>query len=153
MEPEEKIKKLGFTLPPVPKALANYIPYTKTGNLVFISGMIPIKDGELIYKGKVGREIGIEDAEKAAELACLNAISAIKSAAGKLSKVKRILKLTCYVASSSSFTEQHIVANAASNLLVNIFGEKGKHARAAIGVESLPKDACLEISLIAEIEE
>lgn len=152
MEPEEKIKELGITLPPIPEPLANYVPYTKTGNIVFISGMIPMKDGKIIYKGKVGEDIDLEEAKKAAELACLNAISAIKAIAGNLGRVKRILKLTCYVSSSSRFSEQHIVANSASDLLVNIFGEKGMHAREAVGVSSLPKNACVEISLIAELE-
>ena len=153
MDPEEKIKELGITLPPSPKPIANYLPYTKAGNLVFISGMLAVKDGELLYKGKVGEELSLEEAKKAAEIACLNAISALRDAAVALGRVKRILKLTCYVASSHNFNEQHIVANAASELLFKIFGEKGRHAREAVGVASLPKNACVEISLIAEVEE
>jgi len=150
-EPEEKLRQLNLVLPEAPKPLAAYVPCARAGNLIFVSGMLPLKGGKLVYEGKLGKELSLEQGKEAAKLACLNALSAIKSEIRELKKISKIVKLTCYVASAESFTEQHLVANAASELLISIFGEKGKHARAAVGVASLPKNAAVEIEMIVEV--
>lgn len=157
---EEKLNELGFQIPEAPKPLASYIPVTKVDNLVFTAGQIPIKNGELIYKGKIGNYItngvsekdsGIEKGIKAAELCTINCLSVIKSLIGDLDKISRIVKVTVFVNSSDGFTGQPVVANGASDLLVNVFGEKGKHVRSAVGVNELPLDSSVEIEMIVEV--
>ena len=149
---EDQIKALGLTLPAAPVPLAAYIPAVKTGNLVFTSGQLPMVDGVLKYKGKVGKEISGEDAKHAAEIAVLNCLAVIKSKIGSLDNVEQIVKVTVYVNSNAEFYNQPEVANGASELLVKIFGEKGKHARAAVGVNVLPRDAAVEIEMIVQIK-
>lgn len=149
---EEKLISLGLVLPPVPKAIASYIPANGTGNLVFTSGQLPMKDGQLLYVGKVGAEVSIDQAKEAMTQACLNALAAIKGYVGNLDRVVRIIKIGAFVASDNSFFEQHIVANAASDLLTGILGDNGKHARFAIGVNALPLNACVELELTVEIQ-
>lgn len=151
ISPEEKIKSLGIELPDAPNPLGSYIPLTRTENLVFLSGILPLRNGKLLRQGKVGKEIKIEDAMEDAKTIVINALSILKSHIGNLDNVKRCLKMTGYIASSDDFIEQPKVLNAASNLLYEIFGEKGKHARVAIGVSVLPLNSPLEIEFIFEV--
>lgn len=149
---EEKLKELGLTLPPPPKAIASYKPANRSGDRVFTSGQLPVREGKLIYTGKVGSDVSMEHAREAAEQSCLNALSAVKSLLGDSATIKRIIKVGVYVASANEFHEQHLVANAASDLLVKIFGEEGRHARFAIGVNVLPLNAPVEIEMTVEVE-
>lgn len=152
MKLQEKIQALGWNLPQPPKALATYIPSQISGNLVFTSGQLPLVDGNLSLTGKLGKDVSIEDAKEQARIAVLNAISAISLSLEDLDRIQKIVKLGVYVASVPDFEEQHLVANGASECLEKIFGEKGKHARFAVGVASLPLDACVELELIVEFK-
>lgn len=147
---EERILKAGFKLPlpPVPAGL--YLPAVRTGNLIFTSGQLPLQDGNLVDPGGKGKinEINQNDAARAAGIALLNALAAIKSVTGSLDVIERIVKLTVYVASESYFSNQHLVANGASSLLADFFVEKGRHVRSAVGVAELPLDASVELELI-----
>jgi enamine deaminase RidA (YjgF/YER057c/UK114 family) len=145
---EEKLKKLGFKLPPVPKPLAAYIPAKIVGNLVFTSGQVPIADGNIVYAGKVGKDLTEDDARKAAELCLINCLSVVKSIVGNLDNIKQIVKLTVFVNSAEGFTAQPKIANGASELLEKIFGENGKHVRSAVGVNELPLNSAVEIEMI-----
>lgn len=148
---EAKLENLGYTLPPIPKPVAAYVPAVKTGNLVYTAGQLPTKGGQLIT-GKVGSDLTIEDGAEAAEIAVLNALAAIKGVIGDLDNIKRIVKLNVFVNSAEGFTNQHKVANGASLLLQSIFGkEVGQHARAALGVNELPLNSALELELIVEV--
>ncbi|MDP3148130.1 MAG: RidA family protein [Ignavibacteria bacterium] len=149
---EDKIDELGFVLPTVPVPLAAYVPGVRTGNLIFTSGQLPMEAGVLKYKGKVGTEVGEEDAKHAAQIAVLNCLAVVKSILGNLDFIERVVKLNVFVNSDSKFGNQPEVANGASELLVKLFGEKGKHARAAVGVNILPRDASVEIEMIVEVK-
>lgn len=148
---EEKIKELGFEVPEVAKPLAAYIPAKQVGNLVMTSGQVPLVKGEILYKGKVGKDLSEEDGIKAAQICALNCLAAIKSVIGNLDKVVEIEKLTVFVASAEDFTAQPKVANGASELIGKIFGEAGKHVRSAVGVTSLPLNSAVEIEMIVRI--
>ncbi len=149
---EEKIIRIGLILPKLPAAAGLYSPAVRSGNLVYTSGQLPLLDGKLIEPGGKGRvnEERKEDAIHASRVALLNALAAIKSVTGTLDSIERIVKLTLYVASEQGFSSQHLVANGASSLLHEIFGEWGCHSRSAVGVAELPLDASLEIELIAQ---
>ncbi len=149
---EEKIIELGLTLPEAPKPLAAYIPAIVTGKLVLTAGQVPLVSGEMKYKGKVGVNVSLEEAKKAAELCALNCLSVIKGVIGDLEKISRIIKLTVFVNSADTFVEQPAVANGASELMEKLFGEAGKHVRSAVGVNELPKDAAVEVEMIAELK-
>lgn len=149
---ENKIKELGYEIPEAPAPLAAYIPSLVEGNLVYTAGQLPVVKGELKYKGKLGREFTVEEGQKAAEICALNCLGAVKKAVGDLSKISRIVKLTVFVSSAEGFTDQPKVANGASELLVKIFGENGKHVRSAVGVSELPLGAAVEIEMIAKLE-
>jgi len=149
---EDKLKELGFTLPETPKPLAAYIPAIKTGEYVYTSGQVAFLNGELKYAGKVGSDLTLEQGQKSAELCALNALSAIKGVIGDLDKIERIVKLTVFVSSANGFTDQPKVANGASELLGKIFGEKGKHARSAVGVSELPVNSATEIEMIVKVK-
>jgi len=151
-DPEVKLKELGLVLPQAPKPVASYIPTLIVSDLLFTSGTLPLKDGKVFYTGKMGEgnntvEVGYE----ASKLATLNSLSAAKEALGSLSKIKRLVKVTGFVNSSSGFTDQPKVINGASDLLVSIFEESGKHVRSAIGVAELPLNALVEIEFIYQI--
>jgi enamine deaminase RidA (YjgF/YER057c/UK114 family) len=150
MSPEEKLKELGITLSDAPKPLGSYIPCVQTGNLLFLSGILPLKGGKLIRAGKLGESVSIEEAQECARQCIINALSVLKSHLGSLDKIKRCVKLNGYVASAPDFTEQPKVLNAASDLLFEIFGEAGRHARAAVGVYVLPLNSPVEIDFIFE---
>ncbi len=148
---DEKLVSLNITLPTPPKPAGSYIPVVKTGNLVFVSGQIPMKDGQVQFKGQVPTIISVEDAQKAAKLCIINVLAQLKAELGTLDKISRIIRVTGFVSSSQEFFEHPKIINAASDLLFEIFGEKGKHARVAVGVASLPLNSAVEIDLIAEI--
>lgn len=149
MEIEERLKTLGITLPEPSKSLGFYVPIVRSGNLLFMSGIIPIKNGNVIT-GKFGYDLKIDDAETPATAVVLAIISNLKNELKDLDKVNRIIKIEGFVNSTLDFKDQPKVLNAVSELLVKVFGEKGKHSRTAIGVSSLPMGACLEVSSIFE---
>ena len=148
---EEKLNEMGIEIPEAPKPLASYIPVTKVDNLVFTAGQIPMANGELKFKGKVGKDISLEDGVKAAQLCTVNCLSVIKSEVNNLDNIKRIVKVTVFVNSADGFTDQPKVANGASDMLVKVFGENGKHVRSAVGVNELPIDSSVEIEMIVEV--
>jgi len=148
---EEKIKELGFELPEVAKPLAAYVPVKSVGNLVMTSGQVPLVKGEIKYKGKVGKDISEDDAIKAAEVCALNCLAAIKGEFGSLEKIEEIVKLTVFVNSTDDYSSHPKIANGASELLLKIFGEKGKHVRSAVGVSGLPLNSAAEIEMIVRI--
>ena len=151
--PELKLKELGITLPESPAPVANYIPVVQTGNLIFLSGVgpTPKPDGSE-YKGKLGKDLSIEERYDSARLPGVNLIARLKGYLGDLDRVKQIVKLLAMVNATPEFTEPPAVANGCSDLLVNVFGERGRHARSAIGVATLPGAMPIEIELIAEIQ-
>ncbi|MDQ6660864.1 MAG: RidA family protein [Chloroflexota bacterium] len=149
---EERIKELGLTLPETPRPVANYVPAGQVGNLVFASGQIPTVSDQLLMKGKHGRDLSIEQGQEAARQALLNILAAVRSIIGTLDVITRIVKLNGWVASAEGFVSQPQVVNGASLLLEEIFGEAGKHARAAIGVAELPSGAPVELELIVEVQ-
>lgn len=149
---EDKITELGYKLPEAPKPLAAYVPAIKVDNLVFTSGQLPTENGELKYKGKVGAQVNEEDGVKAAEICVLNCLSVIKSVAGSLDNIEQVIKLTAFVNGADYFTGQPKIANGASELLTKIYGDKGKHARSAVGVSELPLDAPVEIEMIVKVK-
>ena len=148
---ENKIKELGLQLPEPPKPLAAYIPAKQTGNLVFTAGQLPMVNGEIILKGLLGRDVEIEPAYNAAKICTLNALSAIKGVIGDLDKIKQVVRVVGYVASVPTFTQQPAVVNGASEFLLEVFGDKGKHARSAVGMAVLPLNAAVEIELTVEV--
>ena len=150
---ENKLKELGLTLPDPPKPVASYIPTLIISDLLFTSGNLPLLAGKVIYTGKMGEGgNNIETGYEASKLATLNSLSAVKEKLGSLSKIKRVVKVTGYVNSASGFCDQPKVINGASDLLVSIFGEAGKHVRSAIGVSELPLNALVEIEFIYQVE-
>ena len=149
---DKKLKDLGITIPDAPSPAANYIPYVISGNLVFIAGQVPFENGKINYTGKVGKDIDINKAKEVAKICGLNVISVLKNAVkGDLSKVKKCVKLGIFVSCTSDFHQQPEVANGASDLMVEIFGENGKHARFAVGTNSLPRNVPVEVDAIFEI--
>ncbi|MFI6321447.1 RidA family protein [Nonomuraea sp. NPDC050556] len=149
--PEERLAELGLTLPEVVPPLAAYTPAVRTGNLVYTSGQVPMVDGKLAATGKVGGEITLEQGAELARICALNALAAVKSNVGDLAKITRIVKVVVFVASTPDFTSQPAVGNGASELLRDVLGDLGVHARSAVGVASLPLDAPVEVELIAEV--
>ena len=149
---ESRINELKLSLPDVPKTVASYIPAKQTGNLVFTAGQLPMLNGELISKGLLGQDVEIEEANKAARICTLNALAAIKGVIGDLDRIKQIVRVVGYVASVPTFTQQPAVVNGASELLLEVFGENGKHARSAVGMAVLPLNASVEIELTVEVE-
>jgi enamine deaminase RidA (YjgF/YER057c/UK114 family) len=150
MSVEQKLAELGLTLPNVATPAGAYVPAVISGNLVFTAGQIPLVDGTLMATGKVGQEISPEFAKEIAQRCALNALAAVKSVLGDLSRVKRVVKVVGFVASTPEFTGQPGVLNGASELLGQVFGDAGLHARSAVGVASLPLDAPVEVELIVE---
>jgi enamine deaminase RidA (YjgF/YER057c/UK114 family) len=148
---EERLRKLGIEIPSPPIPQGAYQPAVISGNLIFVSGQLPLKEGKLLYKGKVGTEISIEEGTQAARLAAVNSISVMKSELGDLDRIKRIVKVTGYVTSAPGFDLQAKIINGASQFFYDIFREAGKHARAVVGVNELPLGAPVEIEVIAEV--
>lgn len=151
MSPEEKIKELGIELPEAPLPLGSYVPVVRSGNLVFLSGILPLVLGKLIRQGRVGENIRVDEAAEDARIAVINALSFLRSSLGSLDNVKRCVRVTGYIASTPDFTDQPGILNAASDLLFVVFGETGRHARSAVGVNVLPMNSPVEIEFIFEV--
>lgn len=151
--PEERLAALGITLPPVVAPLAAYVPAVRSGHLIYTAGQVPLADGQLVAAGKVGAEIGAAEAASLARTCALNALAAAAMEAGGVSAIRRIVKMTGFVASAPDFTGQPQVVNGASELLLEIFGDAGRHARSAVGVAALPLNAPVEIELIVEVRD
>ena len=151
MSTEENLKKLNISLPKAPDPVGAYVASKIVGNLVFISGQLPLDSEGKLIKGKVGKELNLEQGQEAAKFCALNILAQLKKICGSLDKVKGCVKITGYVNSIDSFTDQPKIINGASNLISKIFGDKGKHTRAAVSVNSLPLDAAVEIEGIFEI--
>lgn len=150
--PEDILKELGLTLPEVSKPIASYIPALIVSNFLYTSGTLPMENGKVAYTGKMGEKNNtIEIGYEASKLATLNSLSVLKSTLGSLSKVKRVVKVTGFVNSGPGFTDQSKVINGASDLLVKVFGENGKHVRSAVGIAELPLNALVEIEFIYQI--
>ena len=150
--PEERLAGLGLKIPDVPKPVAAYIPAVRTGNLVYTSGQLPMRSGELIATGKLGAEVSPETGVECAQQCALNALAAVRSVISDLTQVKRIVKAVAFVASTPDFTGQPQIANGASELFGQVFAEgAGQHARSAVGVPVLPLDAPVEVELIVEV--
>jgi enamine deaminase RidA (YjgF/YER057c/UK114 family) len=147
----ERLAALGLTLPPVAAPVAAYVPAVRTGNYVYTSGQLPFVAGKLQGTGKVGDAVAAEEAASLARTAALNALAAAASVAGGLDAIARVVKVTCFVASAPGFTGQAQVANGASELLIEVLGEAGRHARSAVGMAVLPLDSPVEVELIAEV--
>ena len=150
MSIEQRLQALNITLPPLAKPAAAYVPFVQTGNLVFISGHIAKKDGKP-WVGQLGATMQTAEGQEAARAIAIDLMGTLHAAVGDLNRVKRIVKLMSLVNSTGSFTEQHLVTNGASELLGQVFGERGAHARSAFGVAQIPLGACVEIEMIAEI--
>ena len=148
---EENLKAAGVVLPPAPKPVGNYVPAVRTGNLIFTSGPLPIANGTLLHSGKVPDAVSLESAQACAHQACLNALAAVRTLTGSLDEIVQIVRLNVFVNSSSSFAEQAKVANGASEFLVCLLGEQGRHARIAVGVNALPLNAPVEVEVTAEV--
>jgi enamine deaminase RidA (YjgF/YER057c/UK114 family) len=149
--PEERLAAMGRSVPEVAKPVAAYIPAVRSGNHVYTSGQLPMREGQLITTGKVGGEVSPEEAVECARQCALNALAAVRAEIGDLSQVKRIVKVVAFVASTPDFTGQPGVANGASELFGEVFGDAGRHARSAVGVPVLPLDAPVEVELIVEV--
>jgi len=150
---EENIKNLGLNIPDLPKALANYVPYKIVGKTMYISGQAPVQNGELVYKGKVGSDIALEDGIEAAKLCVINIIAAVKTGLeGDWNKLDSFIKLTGYVNCQDNFTDQPKIINGASDMLVEIFGDQGRHSRVAVGSNSLPLGISVEIDAIVQLK-
>ncbi|MHC5110559.1 MAG: RidA family protein [Planctomycetota bacterium] len=151
MNPSERLAVLGIDLPSVAAPVGSYVPAIRSGFHVFTSGQLPLRDGELVAKGKVGQDVTLEEANAAAALAGLNALAAAASIAGGVDRIQRIIRVCVFVNSAPGFTDQPKVANGASDLFAGIFDEAGRHCRSAVGVAELPLDAAVELELVVEI--
>ncbi|MCP9446800.1 MAG: RidA family protein [Nitrospira sp.] len=151
MSYEAKLRELGVALPPLPTPVANYIPAVKVGELLFLSGVLPMRDGKLCMTGKLGEALSVEQGKEAARIAALNALAIVKAEMSSLDRVVRVVKVVGYVASASGFTDQPHVLNGASDLLVAVFGDAGRHARVAVGAAELPRQAPVEIELVFQV--
>jgi len=152
-ECESRLAKLGLTLPPAPAPAASYVPFTRSGNLLFLAGQIPVENGQPRFVGRLGDPLTLEQGQAAARLCGLNALAQIKAATGNLDQVIRVLRIVGYVASSPDFTDQHKVVNGASELMSAVFGEVGRHARSAVGVAALPMGVPVEVELTVELRD
>ena len=154
METENKLAQMGLELPETPAPIANFVTAVRTGNLLFVAGHVPrMPDGSMLNSGKLGREVTVEQGYQSAQRAMLNCLSSIKAHTGDLDKVRRVVKLLCMVNSAPDFGDQPSVANGASDLLVNLYGDRGRHARSAVGMGGLPINCCIEIEMIVEVED
>ena len=151
MTPEERLAELGLSVPEVAAPVAAYIPAVRSGNHVFTSGQLPMSGGQLMATGKVGGEVTQDEAVECARQCALNALAAVRAEIGELAAVKRVVKVVAYVASTPDFTAQPQVANGVSELLGEVFGDIGRHARSAVGVPVLPLDAPVEVELVVEV--
>ena len=153
MIPSKRLAELGLRLPNVAAPVANYVPAVRTGQYAFTSGQIPFRDGKVVWAGKVPNEVSLANAADGAAIAALNGLAAIAQLVGGLDNIIKVVRVCVYVASSPGFTEQPKVANGASDLLVEIFGDAGRHARSAVGAAELPLNAAVEVELMVEVAE
>ena len=151
MSIEDKLNELGITLPEAPAAVAAYQPWIRTGNLIFTSGQLPWRDGEIAYAGKLGTELSEADGYQAARLCCINAIAQLKAATGDLEKIRQIVRIEGYVHAGTGFRGHPQVLNVASDLVAEIFGEHGQHTRLALGINEMPLDAAVQLVMTAEV--
>src|SRR5690606_1166209 len=151
MSLEQRLREMGLELPAVPAPVAAYIPGVRSGQLIFTSGQLPMVQGELRYKGRLGENLTVEEGYEAARICALNALAVVKELAGDLAAVERIVKVVGYVNSTDDFTHQPQVINGASELLGELLGEAGRHARAAVGVNTLPLGAAVELEMIVQV--
>jgi enamine deaminase RidA (YjgF/YER057c/UK114 family) len=149
---EKRLNDMGVTLPAAAAPAANYVPFVRSGNLLFPSGQLPMKDGKLAVTGLLGRDLDVAAGKEAARLCAINILAQAKAALGDLEKIRRLVKINIYVASSPDFTEQHLVGNGASDFFAEVLGERGKHARVAVGMAALPLNAAVEIESILEVD-
>ena len=148
----DRLNELGITLPDAPAPAANYVPYVQTGNLLFISGQVPMVNGAIEVTGKVGADVSVETAQQQARICAINILAQINAATGgDLSKVKQVVKLGGFVACADDFTNQPEVINGASDLMADLFGSAGQHARFAVGTNALPRGVCVEIDAVVEL--
>jgi len=148
---EKRLAEMGVTIPAAAAPAANYVPYMQSGNLLLTAGQLPLKDGKLAVSGLLGKDVDVAAGKEAAKYCAINILAQVKAALGSLDRIGKLVKITVFVASDASFTEQHLVANGASDFLAEALGEKGKHARSAVGVASLPLNASVEIEAIVEV--
>ncbi|MDR6636023.1 enamine deaminase RidA (YjgF/YER057c/UK114 family) [Phyllobacterium sp. 1468] len=148
---ENRLQELGITLPVAAAPAANYVPFAQTGSLLLTSGQLPLAGGKLIHTGLLGAELNVEQGQEAAKACAINILAQAKAALGDLERIMRIVKITVFVASTPGFIEQHLVANGASDLLVAVLGDAGRHARSAVGTAALPLNAPVEIEAIIEV--
>lgn len=150
---EARLKELGIDLPVAAAPAANYVPYVLNGNTLYISGQLPMEGGKVAVTGLVGADVDVATAQRAAELCAINILAQVKVAlGGDLGRVRRVLKLNGFIASAPGFIEQHVVMNGASNLVANVLGDAGKHARAAVGMAALPFNAAVEVDAILDVD-
>lgn len=149
---EKRLADLGVTLPAAAAPAANYVPFARSGDLIFTAGQLPLKDGKLQASGLLGRDLDTAAGREAAKLCAVNVLAQAKAALGDLEKIRRLVKITVFVASTPDFVEQHLVANGASDFLATVLGERGRHARSAVGMASLPLDAAVEVEAVIEVE-
>ncbi|HYY80167.1 MAG TPA: RidA family protein [Actinomycetes bacterium] len=150
--PEQRLEELGVTLPPPVAPLAAYVPCVRTGNLVYVSGQVPLVDGSPSHTGRLGAGVGLQEGAAAARRCAVNVLAALKAELGELSRVRRVVKVTGFVASDPAFTDHPKVVNAASELFAEVFGDAGRHARAAVGVAALPLGVPVEVEAIVEVD-
>ncbi|MDE3242342.1 MAG: RidA family protein [Nitrospirota bacterium] len=148
---EGMLKELGLELPSPPTPVATYVPAVLAGDLLFVSGVLPVRDGRLVQAGKLGREVTVEQGYESARLAVLNALAIVRQELGTLDRVRRVVRLVGHVASAEGFVQQPAVVNGASDLLVKLFGDAGRHARVAVGAAQLPLNAPVELELILQV--
>lgn len=153
MQAETKLKEMGLELPPVARPVANYVPAVRTGNLIFLSGQGPRRQDETMITGKVGGDLNVEEGYEAARRVALGLLASLKAEIGDLDKVRRIVKLLGMVNCTSDFGDQPKVINGASDLFVEVFGDRGRHARSAVGMNALPMNIAVEIEMIVEVED
>jgi enamine deaminase RidA (YjgF/YER057c/UK114 family) len=152
MDAERRLNELGIELPPIARPVASYVPVVISGSLAFVAGQVPLSDGRPTIVGKVGSEVSLEDGIDGARRCALQALSALRAELGSLDRVRRIVRVGVFVASADGFTDQPKVANGASDVLAEIFGDEGRHARAAVGVAELPLGVPVEVEVLAEVE-
>lgn len=148
----DRLAKMGVRLPQASAPAANYVPFVRHGDLLFISGQLPLEDGKLVHAGKLGTAVTLADGQKAARLCAVNVLAQAAAALdGDLERIDRVVRVTCFVASEPEFVDQHLVANGASDFLVEALGDRGRHARAAVGMASLPRDAAVEVDAVIAV--
>jgi enamine deaminase RidA (YjgF/YER057c/UK114 family) len=149
---ENRLAALGVALPPSAAPAGSYVPFMRSGDLLFTAGQLPLKDGKMQFTGLAGRDLDVEAGREAAKLCAINVLGQVKAALGDLERIRRLVKITVFVASTPGFTEQHLVANGASDFLAAALGERGRHVRVAVGTASLPLNAAVEVEAIVEVD-